>query len=356
MGSEPGFIRASFRKRVKKTAMKPCGFREGRRGVTRADVAVVALVVCLAIGMLLVVAAQQRESSRRLQCERNFAQTSESIIRYDELRGQLPGWRVEIDGQARSWGVAVLPYLGIPLSKEELESGERTERPGPWKELSSRVAKSADEPGKPIPTVNPFVCPTVPLEKRPVAPLSIGVNGGMPDVAPKPGFPPDWPQNGVFQDGTFAKPPWTMLLIAHLDGTQTTVMLAENADAGPWTSTEESRLAVLWFPESLPETPSPLLPLNQDAGAGDGSLRFARPASLHKGGWVTAYCDGSVKWTHGQIDPVAWSQLMSVDGTNARLPGHEEYLPSQYRREPMESAPEESVAPESDEPNPPKSP
>src|SRR6185295_17377250 len=66
------FIRSSFRKPVKKTAMKPFGFREYRHGYTRADLAVVVVVATIAVGMLLVVATQQRESSRRLQCERNL--------------------------------------------------------------------------------------------------------------------------------------------------------------------------------------------------------------------------------------------------------------------------------------------
>lgn len=332
--------------------MKPFGFREYRCGYTRADLAVVVVVATLAMGMLMVVATQQRESSRRLQCERNFTQTSESIIRYDEFRGQLPGWRMESGGQPRSWVVAVLPYLDIRLSDEERASGRRADHPGPWKKLADQMAKPTDASGKSIPSIGSLICPTVPPRKRSVAPLSMGVNGGMPDVTPAKNFPPDWPANGVFQDGTYSAQRWKISDIAGLDGVESTVLLAENIDAGPWTSVEESQLAVLWFPEGLQETPSPLLSPNEMPGAGDGSLRFARPAGLHKGGWITAYCDGSVKWTHGQIVPALWSQLMSVDGTQTRLPGQEGYLPAPYRREPVTPLSSETATEDSDEPNP----
>lgn len=230
------------------------------------------------------------------------------------------------------------------------------DRPGPWKKLADDVDSRTEAAAKPLPTVSSLVCPSVPFEKRPVGPLSIGANGGMPDVPPANGLSPDWPANGVFQDGTGAGPQWKLTEIAERDGTETTILLAENVDAGPWTSIEEPRLTVLWFPSGLSDIQSPLLALNESPGRGDGSVRFARPGALHKGGWVTAYCDESVKWTHGQIDPVAWSQLMSVDGTKTCLPGQEVFLPAPYRRESTANLPTETLPEDSDEPKVPENP
>lgn len=310
-------------------------------------------IIVAAIGMLAIYATQQREASRRTQCERNAAQLAEAMVRFDELRGRLPGWRDDVETregsvEARNWVVSIMPYLDVPLSEEEKLAGKRSERTGPWAKLGQQLRDSmASE--KPLPTINTLVCPSVPPVKRPAAPLSFGVNGGMPDATSDDinarTIPPDWPANGVFQDRSgnhsSASQSWKLSEIAERDGADVTVLVAENADAGPWTEIEESRIAILWFPENISERPSPILGINQQVGLGDGTLRFARPGSHHKWGWTTAYCDGRVNWTHGRIDPFAWAQLMSVDGSQTKFAGTNEPLPPPYR---IAISPEEPIS------------
>jgi Protein of unknown function (DUF1559) len=169
-------------------------------------------------------------------------------------------------------------------------------------------------------------------------PCDFVVNAGMPDL-PSPSektldpaitrkAPPDWRENGVCLDLTFADGVDRVdfeYLESH-DGLNTTLLLAENVDAGDGWESDEPRVGFLWQSKEVRdqvEATERVLGINQETGQGDGSTRFARLSSLHLGGVNVAFCGGATQFLSAQIDPVVLEQLMAPDNANARPPGME---------------------------------
>jgi hypothetical protein len=80
--------------------------------------------------------------------------------------------------------------------------------------------------------------------------LSFAANCGQPDAAAKPPIPPDWPASGVFfnrfaGDGVVVVP-MSVAIIEAADGTDHTLLVSENLDAGQWTDSREAQIGFLW--------------------------------------------------------------------------------------------------------------
>jgi hypothetical protein len=168
--------------------------------------------------------------------------------------------------------------------------------------------------------------------------MSWVVNTGMPDAANFGELPADWTANGMFENqfdaGAADEPPLNAQRLRDADGLAGTLMLSENVDAGMWTDDAEPLVGFAWLANLVDGQPGPgsrLLRINELRGSGDGSPRFARPSAYHVGGVNVVYASGRTQFLSEEIDWLVFTQLMSSDGENAKLPGAESPVPEVYR-------------------------
>ena len=146
----------------------------------------------------------------------------------------------------------------------------------------------------------------------------------------------DWIENGVFidkyRDPAMPASDWNKLLnsrhtlstVSRYDGTSMTIMLSENSAPLDWrTAPTEQESQVLWYPED-PTTFAGFITLNQtlkvNRGAFETEPRYARPSSWHPGGFLLAYCDGSVKFMGENTDYNLYARLMTSRGARTQDP------------------------------------
>jgi hypothetical protein len=77
-----------------------------------------------------------------------------------------------------------------------------------------------------------------------------------------------------------------------------------------------------------------LLAINAQAGKGDGTYRFARPASQHGRGVNVVYCGGKLQFLDEDIDYIVFANLMNSDITGTKTPGTQELLEFPYHLTP----------------------
>ena len=184
------------------------------------------------------------------------------------------------------------------------------------------------------------MCPDDPPPDLPATPnwSSWIVNAGMPDAPPSPDFPADWPANGVFLDlftPGAARPTGrtSAAFIEQHDGLASTLLLSENVDSGLWTDHGEAQVGFVWIAgihNGLPDPGDQLLRINQLIGQGDGSIRFARPSSRHRGGVNVVYASGAFQFLNEDIDYLVFARLMITDSHGAKIPGSDRPVPPPY--------------------------
>ena len=325
---------------------------------------VVALVVIGLIGgsLLLTVVQQTREPARRVKCEDRLLAAGFAIQYATAQRPneEYLGYVIEQAGspvgrrQKIGWAFALLPYLDSPGLLQALHDRQaepsKSEKPkadlepGPWNALAEKFGPDGERElrGQTPKTYIPsFLCPDDPrLARRPKQPwLSYVANCGQPDADPTPKFPADWPANGIFMERFRDRDPAhavTPGFVEGGDGLSYTFLLSENADAGLWTDSSEAQCGFLWCVGSATgelRTEDPLLAINQQRGAGDGSPRYARPASFHPHGVNVIYADGRTQFLADNLPYRLYVTFMTPDGQNVRKPGGDQLLEPPYREE-----------------------
>ncbi len=282
-----------------------------------------------------------REAARRAFCEKRQTDAAMAVRDYEQDFGEFPGYRDWLgrdrrnssphDGQpaderfASTWAAKILPYLGRDVDSDAL---------APRALLAHALKKQGVvENSEPLPYLPEMMCPNDPrTHAENLEPwLTWVVNTGAPDLPSPVDNPPDWPANGVFLD--YVADPnvrQSLATIEAADGASYTLLLSENVDAGSWPQGNEAALGVVWFPKGLfPKDSANRQPLtiNQLAGKGDGSIRFARPASFHAGGVNVMLCDGASRFLNETIDSQVWRDLLTSDNAAARPPGVNRDLP-----------------------------
>ena len=332
-----------------------------RHGLTRIEWVAVILMAMLLATLVLPALLQNRQSSRRNQCEQRLTDLGLTTLFVAELRSgkSFPGYAnaqaVDAAGTRTStgWQFELLPFLSrhVEVNMDKVPKEERFDPlqflPGPEKfgprqkyyEAYGPVGPDATRGKTPDVNLLEFMCPDDPRvqgNKR-RAWTSYVANCGMPDNHESKAFPPDWPANGVFLEQFESQDPaisTSLVFVEDHDGASHTMLLSENLDAGLWTDSDEARTGFLWAPGDADgrHTPDcPVLFINQERGAGDGSLRFARPSSEHPGGVLMMYCDGRTKFIDQRLDFRIYCAQMTPDGQNAKHPGSDRLLDPPYR-------------------------
>lgn len=333
-----------------------------RRGVGRREVVIVACIVGIGILLLLTYLNQQRALARRNMCEFRQMRQAQALWVHESLHGAMPGYRnlqsLDAEGQPvpASWVFATLPYIAPPPPNTDLEAQEKwfaeylkgetgEAKPGPYAPIHDEYGPQGPDKLRgqtPQLYVPELVCPSHPPDESDHAGwLCYVVNSGLPDAPATEEAPADWPANGMFLD-LFPTPdelasPVTLQFVEEHDGLNHTLLLTENVDCGRWTESRESLVGFVWVANVIEGQAAPgdqLLRINQRAGEGDGSIKFARPSSYHPGGVNVVYASGATRFLTDEMDYLVFAQLMSSDGRDIRQPGALTPIGAPYRIEP----------------------
>ncbi|MDR1486184.1 MAG: DUF1559 domain-containing protein [Planctomycetaceae bacterium] len=326
-----------------------------RRGFTLIELLVVISIIGLLAGLLLPAIQSARESGRRMQCTNNQRNIATALLVYENSRNAFPGWRDfmmfgSTRGQA-SWVVQILAQLEEPDLKSSLANGI--------------------VPPSGIPNISILFCPSSGNKKE--RGMNYQVNAGAVDdfTTGDPWTYDKNAYNGVFLDYAVLKRDNISSIsriddISKLDGTSSTLLIAENVNAGFWIADSgnhfccqrggtsgppetpdnltsgkdkiEGSVGFCWarkyngeYNESNPppiiannfssnctlgtgigEDRTPRL-FNQCLAANFGAdwYQSARPSSYHPGVVVAAFCDGHIRALRDSISEKVFFQLIT---------------------------------------------
>lgn len=208
-------------------------------GIITACVGTLLSCVPISIGLMLPAVAKVRDAAARAQSQNNLKQLVLSLHNYNDTYNQLPGAAICDKGgkPLLSWRVAILPFIEQQGLYMQFKLDEPWDGPNNIK-LLAKMPKVYLLPGDQTPADHTHYQ------------VFVG-NGAAFDLKQGYNIPRDFP-----------------------DGTSNTILIAEVANAVPWTK-----------PEDVPFDPrQPMLPLMSDrfragfhVALGDGSIRMVVP-------------------------------------------------------------------------------
>ena len=299
-------------------------FHRSLHGFTLVELLVVIVIIGILMGLLTPAIIAARATARKTQCMNNMKNLGDALIQFDLARHRFPGYADRMPGQKDtdgnqipvSWAVMILPNIQRTDIWDILRGGT---------ELVSNVNVEIDL----------FACPSD-HEKASSNHQSYVVNTGLKDVIPSSN-PPDWPANGVFLD-RFTTRQYSVTASRITDGTQHTLLLSENIQAGKWNESfdpsdtskspkdMEDKLGMIWRVVGTNPSNNPLstpegYQINYDKEYEEPTINHARPSSNHSGGVNVAFCDGHAQFLREDIDYGVLARLLTPDGKNAMPAG-----------------------------------
>lgn len=316
--------------------------RKRRPGFTLVELLVVISIISMLMALLLPAVQRAREAGRRATCFNNEHQLSVALISYENAKGHYPGYAnamSNVTGATKtsdgtpinaSWCLLLTPYI-------ERSDIYRLLGPSGYPESAAGAA----------PRLNLFVCPSNPPESTTGgARTAYVVNAGTPDWVTDNSRPPDVSGNGLFHYRGWVKeqadkawhiaqgPQVSASWLSSRDGVSTTLMLAENVNAGFWYEWVEPNVTMVWTPKvditNRPKTDYAGYAINVNKGNGtpielgadenpwlSPQKWLARPSSFHPGGAVASFADGHQKFLSEDMTYWVFIQLMTPAGEEA---------------------------------------
>ncbi|NUQ62276.1 MAG: DUF1559 domain-containing protein [Pirellulales bacterium] len=346
--------------------------RTRRSGFTLVELLVVITIISMLMALLMPAVQSAREAARRNTCMNNQKQLSLAMLNLESAQGRFPGYReylgnvqdaagAEISGEDSSggpidkyplnvsWAVRLFPYI------------EQNDLWGRWNDPKWEDAHSggpAEDQLRPLVYVKLFGCPSDPADSTAGNPhLAYAVNTGVWDslYSVISGFTETTADGVFFNRGKFWNTaPTTPRLdyssdltssldyLTQHDGSQYTLMLAENIQstvwayhygssaslpgyANPW-SPWEAEIGMVWWPESgtsiLTPSCAKLSACKDDQLTGSTSAQVwaehARPSAHHPGVVVVAFCDGHSQTLSTTMEYDVFRHLMTADSKKAK--------------------------------------
>ena len=322
--------------------------------MTLSELLVSISVVAVLMAILLPALAMFRESARKAACANNISRIAKGFTAYETAQSQIPGWRNALEPYTTantprhgkpnttsacvSWAVTVMPYIG----QREIAD---------W--YANYPAEGIEDPR--TKRVNLYVCPLVTDEMKTGSPLCYFVNGGTGAMALNGQY--QYTGDGVCLDaaGNLPTQVWyetaggadvyypgrySFADIAEGDGNSNTLLLAERT--GPLSPTDvswaDNPVAPTNGADKAAQTAHAILHTRgihpgygapgggQSAHAtentwmktrGDNALRY--PSSRHEGGFMTAFCDGHIRFVSDSIDEWVYTQVLTSDRRHLSL-------------------------------------
>jgi prepilin-type N-terminal cleavage/methylation domain-containing protein len=339
--------------------MQPCSFAVKQRAMparafTLVELLVVIAIIGILVALLLPAVQAAREAARRSQCQNNLKQLGLAVMNFESAHKHLPsgGWGykwapdpdhgpgIEQPGSAL---YSILPFheeealyslgKGQPVAQKLTLNKQRLETPLTVWVCPTRRAPRAYPNTSTISFVRtPFGSATLTL----VAKSDYAFNSGSQWIQFGPG-PDLGPSSNPWQNGdngigfnpphvvklvngvTFAHTTWGLKNIT--DGTTTTYLLGEKSidplryidpgadggglgdDQGALVSDERDSVRYSYYDAANPK--NSLIPLPDTPGV-DATWQYGGP---HSGGFLMAFCDGSVHTVSFSIDAKIHSYL-----------------------------------------------
>jgi len=313
---------------------------QSRRGFTLVELLVVIAIIAVLIGLLLPAVQAARESARRSSCTNNLKQLGLGIRSFESARGFLPPSYVDMgatpNAQRRQlgsrlgmtspntkhgWSAFILPYI------EQMDLAERYSLAVTWSDAGNQGVRET--------TVPPFLCPTVTRtgstgngwNVRTIGSLTVSTAPG--DYAPNNGYGAELETIGLVDvlpsaarlgaiDGNAVKQTTEIV-----DGTSNTMMLSEDAarpdiwrggvkaqsggyEDGGWCDPDNEYVTHGYSPDGL-TTP---------AACHTNCMNSNEVYSLHSGGAMHVFCDGSVRFISASMDIRPFVKLITYRGSD----------------------------------------
>lgn len=291
----------------------------------------------------------RREQSRRDVCEYRLMFLAIGAQRCETSEGAFPAFKnlqainYKDETVTTGWTFRVLPFVGYDTKdanaamQNALAAKSGVQLLGDYAKALEPYGDSPDaNRGGDVPSfsVPAMLCPADDTKLSKGAACSFVANTGMPDATGEEdadqtdALPFDWQANGLFFNGydDANAPQVTLEFVSSHDGAESTLLFAENVDAGKWTDTNENKVGFVWATgaeDSPAHMRQQVLRVNQQRGESDGSYRFARPSAFHVGGANVAFASGRTQFLDESIAPTVYAQMMAPDDANAKYAGSE---------------------------------
>ena len=267
--------------------------RRPPQGITLVELLVVMAIVAIVVTLAAPALSRAMSRSQLTRCTNNAYQIAFALQRYDEQRGNIPGWlnanplnSLNTTGTGVcSWPVALLPFIG------------RSDVYDMWPQLPNN------------PSVDLFICASNRPDKRITYPvLHYACNIGATGTAAN---------DGAFLNlasGTGMR--LSLDDIAEADGTATTLAFTEKSSLGimpnSWTYASTAVPSGSLFGSGTTVPPvfgaSGLAVYPVINGT---TTRTYAPSSQHSGGVVVAFCDGHTAFLRNDLQPYEYGQLLT---------------------------------------------
>lgn len=300
-----------------------------RAGASSLEYAFVGFLLLILVSLISMGLLRARESARDQLCLRRLVLLATAVNDFEAIEGGYPGFvnpGKSPQDQPRSWVAATLPYLDERLPpietsddgwkiREEKPSGEQLAPKRPWREWQKAQHQA----------ISQLICPNEVTSR-------IGKSGACSYVA-SCGYPnapegydrPDYAANGIFLD-LRSLPSLTQKAVQDLDGSEYTLLLSENVQAGNWDSLVESEIGFVWSERlagveisaefKVPE----VLALNQALKGTPNGYKTARPSSYHMGGVHAVFANTRLSKIASNIDPIVYIRMCAVNDAELMNP------------------------------------